>query len=78
MSKKPIITESVRDELSEEEQAILLSCFKKLKRSFPGENHFSIDIGDRDRQGKTIWYIIDEADAYPKRKFEIMLTPEDK
>jgi hypothetical protein len=78
MSKKPIITESVRDEFSEKEQAILLSCFKNLMRAFPVEDHFSIDIGDRDRQGKTILYLIDETDAYPKGQFETMSTPEDE
>ncbi len=78
MSKKPVITESVRDEFSEEEQAILLSCFKKLKRSFPEEDRFSIDIGDRGRQGKTIFYTIDETDSYPEGQFETMFTPEDE
>ncbi len=76
MSKKPIITESVRDEFTEAEQATLLSCFQNLKRSFPEKDHFSIDIGDRDRQGKTIFYIIDETDAYQKGQFETMSTPE--
>jgi len=78
MSKKPIIAESVRNEFTEEEQAILLSCFKKLKRSFPGEDHFYINIGDRDRQGKIILYLIDETDAYQKGQFETMSTPEDE
>ena len=76
MSKQPIITQSVREEFTDKELVILLSCFKKLKKHFPGEDLYSIDIGDRDRNGKVVWYLIDETDAY-KGKIETMCLPED-